>query len=94
MSIITREEIIKLARISNLSIHDNEIEGIIKQIEDILTYAARVQEIKENIQTSLMQNINRVREDVVIPTAPEPILAQAPEREVNYFVVPAILEHK
>lgn len=94
MAIISREEVLKLARMSNLSIHENEIEGIVKQIEDVLTYAARVQEISEDIQIAAMKNINVVREDVVIPTAAEPLLAQAPEQESHYFVVPAILEHK
>ncbi len=94
MAIISREEVLKLARMSNLSIHDNEVEGIMKQIEDVLTYAARVQEIKEDVTLAAMKNINRVREDLVIPTDPAPLLAQAPEQEANYFVVPAILEHK
>ena len=94
MAIISREEVLKLARISKLSIHDGEIEGITKQIEDVLSYAARVQEVKENVALSLMKNINTVREDVIIPTDPAPILAQAPEKEAGYFVVPAILEHK
>ncbi len=94
MAIISREEVLKLARISNLSIHEEEIEGIIKQIEDVLSYAARVQEIKENIHITDMKNINVAREDVIIPTNPEPLLALAPEQESHYFVVPAILENK
>ena len=94
MAIISAEEIIKLARISNIAIHDDEIDMLTKQIEAVLNYAARVQEIAAHQEGLSTRNINVFREDVVIRTNPEQIIAQAPAREARYFVVPAILEHK
>jgi Asp-tRNA(Asn)/Glu-tRNA(Gln) amidotransferase C subunit len=44
------------------------------------------------VQEPPVKNVNVFREDVIVQTDPEPILAQAPEREGNYFVVPRILE--
>lgn len=92
MALITRDEIIKLANISNISIHEDEIDGLIKQVEDVLLYAARVQEITYQGDPFEARNVNVMRDDLVITTDREPLLAQAPRVEEGYFVVPAILE--
>lgn len=94
MSLITAQEIKKIAHISNLEINEDEMDVIIKQIESVLSYAARVQQVASSVSATAVKNINIFREDVVIKTNPEAILAQAPERQERYFVVPAILEHK
>jgi len=92
MTKITREEVLKIARISHLDIHEDEIAPLIKQIDDVLSYAARVKEIASDIEEPPTKNANVFREDVVVKTDPELILSCAPEREENFFVVPAILE--
>lgn len=89
---ISKDEIRKLARLSRLDIHEDEIAPLTKKIDDILSYAERVREIAEDVEEPSNRNINVFREDVVIKTDPEPILAQAPEREEDYFVVPVVLE--
>lgn len=94
MSRITDQEIKKIAQISNLEINEQEIDGIIKQIESVLSYAARVQEVASEKSTIPTRNINIFREDVVIKSQSDGILAQAPERQDRFFVVPAILENK
>lgn len=97
MAIITKEEIRKLARISNLEIHEDEIDTLTKQIEAVLSYAARVQEIAQQAsfdQSLTSKNMNVWREDVIIKSNSEQILAQSPAKEERYFVVPAIIEHK
>jgi aspartyl-tRNA(Asn)/glutamyl-tRNA(Gln) amidotransferase subunit C len=92
MALITQEEVRKVARLSHIEITDQEIAGMVSHLEAVLTYAARVQDIAKDIDVALMKNSNVEREDVVIPTDPEPIRAQAPEREGDYFVVPVIIE--
>ena len=95
MALISKEEIIKLARISRISIHDDEIEPLAQQLDDILTYAARVSDIASSVQqASEPQNSNIFREDVLQQCNAERILAAAPEQESHYFVVPAILEQE
>ena len=88
---ITREEILKIAEISKLKIWDNEVENVISQLEAVLSYAERVQEIAADQDEPSNKNINVTREDVIINTDSEPILKQAPESDNNYFVVPKIL---
>ncbi len=92
MTKVTREEILKIARMSHLDIHKDEIESLISQTEQVLSYAERVKEVAADVQEPSTKNVNVFREDVVVRTDNEPILVQAPEREGNYFVVPIILE--
>lgn len=91
--IITREEIEKLARLSCIQLSESEIDPMQQHVAAVLAYAARVQEIAKDIHTDSFQNQNIQRDDVIIPTNAETILAQAPEREGEFFVVPAIIEN-
>ncbi len=92
MTKISREEVLNIARISHIALRDEEIEPLIEQLEQVLSYAERVVQVATNVEEPSTKNINIFREDLVIPQDPEPILAQAPEREGNYFVVPMILD--
>ena len=93
MAKITREEVLKLAKLSHIKIHDNEIDSIIHQLEQVLSYAARVQEVATDVNTRLPKNINVMRVDEVIKTDSDRILSRAPDAQEHLFVVPAILEN-
>ena len=92
MTKVSREEVLKIARISHIALHDDEIEPIVEQLEQVLSYAERVMQVATHVEEPSTKNINIFRDDFVIPQDPEPILAQAPEREGDYFVVPVILD--
>lgn len=94
MALITKEEVLKIAHMSRITIHEDEIDPLIKHLESVLSYAARVGQVATAEQASLSQNINVFREDVAIPFNAERIKQEAPEIEENYFVVPAILEQE
>jgi len=89
---ITKEEVLKIARMSYIDIHEDEIEPMVKQLQDVLSYAQRVKEVAHDVAVPSNRRMNVFREDVVIKTNPEPIRSRAPQREGNYFVVPAIIE--
>jgi aspartyl-tRNA(Asn)/glutamyl-tRNA(Gln) amidotransferase subunit C len=93
MAKISKEEVLKIARMSHLELHEDEIPALIKQLDDVLSYAERVKEVTAHVEEPSSRNVNVFREDVVTPSDAEPILAQAPEREGSYVIVPAILEH-
>ncbi len=95
MQKISKEELLSLARLSRLELDEGEVNSLMHQIEAVLSYAQRVQEIaQKGIRPSVStKNSNVMREDVVIPTDSSPILEQAPESEQHYFVVPVILEN-
>lgn len=93
-SFITQEEVKKIARLSNITLSEEEVIDTMKHLDAVLSYAARVQEIAKDINIPSLKNSNIEREDSIIPTNPEPILAQAPEREDSFFVVPVIIENQ
>ena len=92
MSVVTKEEIMKIARMSHIQLTEQEIEKMQSHVAAVLSYAARVQDIAKDVDVPNVKNINIERQDTVKNTDPEKILAQAPEREGDYFVVPVIIE--
>ena len=92
MAFITREEIIKIARMSHIELTECEMEKMQSHVEAVLAYAARVQDIAKDVDAPVLKNSNIERDDIAIACNPELILAQAPEREGDYFVVPSIIE--
>lgn len=94
MALITKEEVLKIAHMSRITIHEDEIEPLTKHLEAVLSYAARVGQVATHQQELLPQNTNVFREDVAIPFNAARIIQEAPEVEENYVVVPAILEQE
>lgn len=94
MQEITKKELIDLAHMSRLQLTEQEISVLGHQIDDVLHYAHRVKDVAalSSVEIRSNKNHNVFREDRVIRTDPKDILAQAPECEQNYFVVPVILE--
>lgn len=92
MTKITKEELLKIAKMSRLELLDSEVEPLIKQIGDLLSYAERVCEIAADVQIPSNKNVNVFEADVSKQTDPAPFLAQAPEKEGGFFVVPKILD--
>jgi len=91
MAKISRQEVLDIARISNLEVHSDEIESLMHQLEQVLSYAERVKEVTD-VQEFAVHTSNVFREDTITTSNPETLLMRAPEREGNYFVVPLILE--
>lgn len=96
MAVITKQELLKIAQISQLRLYDEEVAPLMKQIADVLTYAERVKEIAAKAEVSVpsMQNVNVLREDSIIKTDADLILSLAPEHEAHFFMVPKILDTK
>lgn len=93
-SFITQQEVEKIARLSNIILSETEILDTMKHLDAVLSYAARVQEIAKDVDVPSLKNNNIERDDVIVRTDFETILAQAPERMDNFFVVPAIIENQ
>jgi len=92
MALITQEEVLKIARMAHIDLNEHEVKEMQKHLEAVLSYAARVQEIAKDVDEVQIKNCNVEREDIAVRPDAEKILAQAPEREGDYFVVPAIIE--
>lgn len=91
MALITKEEVLKIAHMSRIAIHEDEIDSLVNQLESVLSYAQCVTKISA-IQEQVVQNKNIFRDDVVQITPAEPLLARGPQVQEHYFVVPAVLD--
>lgn len=98
MSSTVRSELAKLARMSHLALKEQEVEEVVVTLDARLAYTTRLQEIlQEQGEEGIAQRpapVNVLRDDVIVASQPEPLLALAPEREENYFVVPVIIKQK
>lgn len=94
MEKITREELLKLAQISQIHVQEHEIDSLIEDISAVLSYASSLKEIAlaARERYPLPKNSAVMRDDVVVPSNSELILQNAPEREGNFFVVPRIIK--
>lgn len=90
---ISREEVLKLARLSNIEIHSDEVDTVRMRLQQVLEYAACVSQVVDQTSQCSTTSVNTVRDDVILSTNPEPLLAQAPEQEDHLFVVPSILKN-
>lgn len=95
MTQVTKEELLKIAAMSALEVSEQEVPELLQHLESVLTYAARVQDHvgKTASNPTSTKLVNVFRKDVVVPTDSAPILAQAPDQESRYFVVPKILDN-
>ena len=98
MAALSRTDVEHVAHLARLGLSDDELARLEGQLNHILDqYAVLAQLDTEHIaptaQTIEVENI--LREDVVRPGLPATeILAAAPERQGDYFIVPPILgEH-
>lgn len=92
---ITKEELLHIARISKIAVHEDEVDSFLKQLTDVLTYAASVKEIAKDLpEIASYRKSNVYRQDNAHTFSSKTILEQAPQSESNYFVVPKILDAK
>jgi aspartyl-tRNA(Asn)/glutamyl-tRNA(Gln) amidotransferase subunit C len=95
---LSRKDVEHVAHLARLGLTEDELERLEGQLNHILDqYSVLAQLDTEGIpptaQTIELENI--LRDDAILPSLPaQEILAQAPERDRDYFVVPPILgEH-
>jgi aspartyl-tRNA(Asn)/glutamyl-tRNA(Gln) amidotransferase subunit C len=98
MATLSRADVEHVAHLARLGLSDDELrllEGQLNHILDQYAILATVptDHIAPTAQTIELENI--LREDVAAPSLPvEDVLANAPAREGDYVVVPAILAER
>jgi aspartyl-tRNA(Asn)/glutamyl-tRNA(Gln) amidotransferase subunit C len=99
MSTIDKKTVRHVALLSRLSLDENELEKQSEQLESILSYISKLNELdtKNVLPTSHALNTlkNVFRKDVPKRSlTPDSALENAPDREDNFFKVPQIIEGK
>ena len=92
---ITPEEISHVANLARLRLSPEEVEAMARQLDDILTYVAKLNELDtEGVTptTHAISIVNAFREDEVKPSLDrEKTLANGPQQNGESFVVPRVI---
>ncbi len=95
---ITHEDVEKVAKLARLAFGQAEKDMFVRQLSQILTHVEKLNQYDtEGIQptATVLGQTNVFRDDVVRPSLPvDQALANAPEREADWFCVPKILEER
>jgi len=92
---VSKEEILHIANLANLTIEENEVENYIVNLQDILNFAnivnnAPVEGLDVTIGANEAKNIFR-KDEVVEFEDKEALLQNAPEKERNMFKIPKVI---
>jgi aspartyl-tRNA(Asn)/glutamyl-tRNA(Gln) amidotransferase subunit C len=92
---IDQAEVRKVAKLARLDLTDQEVEAFTGQLGAILDYVNKMNSLNTDGVEPLAHCLpisNRLREDVVCPSlGAEKALANAPDRDDDFFKVPKIL---
>jgi aspartyl-tRNA(Asn)/glutamyl-tRNA(Gln) amidotransferase subunit C len=92
---LTKEEVIKTAKLARIALTDEEVEKFQKQLSTVLDYVAELKQVNVDGLEEVSQVtglVNVQREDKVVDHGNrKEIFSQAPEMKDGYFKVKAIL---
>ena len=93
---LTTEEVAKVALLARLRVSPEELEMFTWQLNSIVGFVAQLQELDTENVEPLAHGVevrNVFRQDVLGPALPrEKALANAPKRNAEAFLVPAVLD--
>ncbi len=97
---ISREDVVRVAELAYLDLSEAELEMYREQIDEILEYIGKLNELDTAIVEPMAQVLTddqtadaTLREDVIVPCrVAGSVLKQAPDPEPPYFRVPKVIE--
>jgi aspartyl-tRNA(Asn)/glutamyl-tRNA(Gln) amidotransferase subunit C len=93
---ISREDVLHVARLARLELSDAELERMREQLNAILDYIERLKELDVTgvePTSHAVPRVNVMRDDAVVPSFPQDeMLRNAPDRVGELFRVPRIIE--
>ena len=87
---VTREDVLQMARLSKLYIKEEELDALTKDMDNIIAFAETISAAQcEQTKFDNINNLSNVlREDVVVPSYDrEEILKNAESQDEGYFLV-------
>lgn len=96
MASISKDEVVHLASLSNISLTDDEVESMRADLENILQYVGQLSDIdttgvKPTYQVNELENVDRPDEVIDYGVTREELLATAPEQMDNQIKVPKVI---
>ena len=96
--IISKEEVLKIAKLAKLKINDDEIESYTEQMNSILEYISQLNEVNtDDVEplSHVLDAVNITRDDTIKPSLPrESALENAAENDGEFIKVPEIIRSK
>jgi aspartyl-tRNA(Asn)/glutamyl-tRNA(Gln) amidotransferase subunit C len=93
---VTRKDVEHIAELARLTFKVDELESFTRQLNDILAYMDKLNELDTSNVEPLSHPVERVnvfREDIVKPSIDrEEALRNAPERSDLFFKVPKVID--
>ena len=91
-----KKSLLKLGKLARISISDDKLNNLSKDLSSILEFVDQLKEIKTDQVDPTSNSLNQkleVRDDKVdTKNSVEDILENAPEKEMDFFVVPKVIE--
>ena len=92
---ILKEDILKVARLARLELTPEELELFSKDLAKIISYIDQLKKVNTDgivPRKRFIKAENMLREDIVKPSLPKEVaLANAPDRDEDFFRVPKVL---
>lgn len=93
---LDKATVARIARLARLEVPDDQLETVAGELDQILAFVEQLNEVNTDgvePMTAVVEMNLRMRPDKVTEGGePEKVLANAPERVDNYFVVPKVVE--
>jgi len=91
-----KKSLLKLGKLARISISDDKLNNLSKDLNSILEFVDQLKEIKTDQVDPTSNSLNQkleVRDDKVdTKNSTEDVLENAPEKEMDFFVVPKVIE--
>ena len=91
-----KKSLLKLGKLARISISDDKLNNLSKDLNSILEFVDQLKEIKTDQVDPTSNSLNQKLEvrDYKVDTknSSEDVLENAPEKEMDFFVVPKVIE--
>ena len=91
-----KKSLLKLGKLARISISDDKLNNLSTDLNSILEFVDQLKEIKTDQVDPTSNSLNQkleVRDDKVDnKNSTEDVLENAPEKEMDFFVVPKVIE--
>ncbi|HEY1613457.1 MAG TPA: Asp-tRNA(Asn)/Glu-tRNA(Gln) amidotransferase subunit GatC [Rhizomicrobium sp.] len=93
---VDRDTVRRIARLARIALDESRVEPMVNELNNILAWCRQLQAVDiEGVPplTSVVAQQLKMRDDVVTEGgAVEALMANAPEAEAHFFVVPKVVE--
>lgn len=96
MTQITKDDVLKLAKLSNIKLSQDEVDKFVIELDAIVKYVEQIDsvetdDLKPTDQVTGLQNVMRQDEVVDYGISQEQLLKNLPNREKNYIKAKRVL---